>query len=251
MSPRSLIPGRDKGPPTEAEPAAIDVLDVADEEAGQPAPVLSPTGRWLPRFRKFRAGLAPPPPSAQYRADPAYTTRMEVVHASVQRAYANHRTWTDRHAQATTEITGWLASAGLLGDEAHAAYAARTVAERIRGQAEADVTAARARADQTQAEISEGVRRALAGEGDLPSGAPAVTARLGLEAAELVADEVKRSAPGVNSRWGQSLARADWRQALAQAELLDTPEAERAAVWLKAKISPPPGPQADPLGWIA
>jgi hypothetical protein len=221
-----------------------------DDEESVLAPVFGPDGKPRPRFKAFVADVARSAPSARYRRDPSYGPRQYWEPETSRRARDNYRRWQERHARATTEVTAWLASNGLLGDEARAAFRARTGAERMRHQAEANLAAARARADQARAAVAEGVRRALAGESDLPAGGPVVCARLDVEAAELVAEEVRAAGPGLNRAWGDSLARADWKQALARAELLDEPEADAATAWLRAKVSPPVDAGKDPLGWI-
>jgi hypothetical protein len=98
--------------------------------------------------------------------------------------------------------------------------------------------------------LAEGIGRALAGKGNLPAGRPLVTARLEVEAAQPVADQVRPAEHAAQQAWGRLVNRGDWRRAHAQVELLDTPEAERAAEWLRGKIDPGPGPGKDPLGWI-
>jgi hypothetical protein len=233
--------------------AALGQTDEAappDAQEGEQAYTVEPDGRIKPRFRAFAPQLVPPAPSDHYRRDPGYASRQSWTADSTRRGIANHRAWEERHGQAANEVMGWLADGGLLGDNARTAYRALTASGRIRRQADANVTAARARADQTRAEIAAGVRQALAGNGQLPVGGPVISGRLELEACELIAELVRASAPGVQRAWGDALNRADWRQALAQAETLEGPEAETAVAWLRAKVSPPPGPTADPLGWI-
>jgi hypothetical protein len=227
-------------PEAEAEPGESRIL----------APWVGPNGRPIPRFLRFTPGIAPPPASRNYRRDPDYAAGQDWHSDTVRRARDNHAAWQRCHSQATNDTLAWLAGAGCLGDDTRAAHAARAGVEAMQAAAEANVTAARARADQARAGLADGVRRALAGEGDLPTGGPVIGARLDVEAAELVAAEVKAAAPGVHLAWGRAVQAADWRQALDRVQHLDGPEAEQAAGWLRAKVDPPAGPREDPLGWI-
>jgi hypothetical protein len=213
-------------------------------------PWVAPNGKLQPRFKAFHADIVPPPASPQYRRDPSYAAGQDWHSDTVRRARDNHAAWLRCHAEATNDMLAWLAEAGCLGDDTRAAYAARSGVEAMRAQAEANVIAARARADQARAGLADGVRQAVAGEGDLPAGGPVIGARLDVEAFELVAELVKAAAPGVHQAWGRAVQAADWRQTLERVQHLDGPDADTATAWLRAKVDPPAGPREDPLRWL-
>jgi hypothetical protein len=194
--------------------------------------------------------LEPPGPSEYYRADPNYSRSADIATSTVARAYTNHAAWVNRHAAATVQVTHWLASSGLLGEPAREALAGYLGQDRLAKQAAADVAAAQVRLDQAKAALGEQVARARSGKAGLPAGRSAVDAEIELRASELIADEVKRSEPTTRQAWGRYIGAANWGQALAQAELLHGDEAERAVIWLRAKVAPPVGPDRDPLRWV-
>jgi hypothetical protein len=231
--------------------AEVESDDSGDPEARILKPFVGPDGKPIPRFRRRTAAdIAPPPPSRNYLQDRDYASRVDWNGDSLRRARARHASWAQRHSQATTGVVGWLAAGGHLGTEARDAFEALGRQKQLQHQAEANVTAGRAALDQARAAIAEGVRRALAGRADLPLGGPVVSARLELEGFKLVAELVQAAGPGVNQTWGRCVQGADWAEALRAAELLDSPDAEQAAMWLRGRVYPPVTPDKDPVAWL-
>jgi hypothetical protein len=195
--------------------------------------------------------LAPPEPSAHYRRDPRYAAHgsLDLDGNALRRATANHRQWQARWAGLTAEVQDWCAREGLFGADAQAARVALDTATRLKAEAQARLEAARHRVTDERRHISEATARAVAGKSDLPTGTEAVAAESAVRAAELVAAEIGPVANACLQRWGRQVQRADWRQALEKAQLMDSPEAQEAAVWLRAKLRPPLSASVDPAAW--
>lgn len=224
--------------------------DTGDEDRVLPGERM-PDGKIAPRYKAFTARISPPPPSQQYRADPGYVAGVDLVSDTRMRAIANHRAWQDRHAEATNRISAWLGGEGLLGPELAVAYAADRRTDQARAQARQAVAAAQVAALDAEDRLAAGVAAWLdTGDGPLPAGNGVVAARAAVEAAEVVAAHVEAACGQARQRLGNARGRVDWAAALARTEQLDTPDAQAAAAWLRAKVSPPPGPTVDPLGWI-
>jgi hypothetical protein len=226
-------------------------VEVDDERAAHPAGIRQPGGRVTPIFKRFTAGVVPPPPSPQYRRDQAYAGRQDWAHDSMTRAMANHRRWQDCHSGASNDMLAWFVQADLLGDEIKAAYQAQQAAGGARQAARDNVAAARTAAALAEEQLAEATVDYLQTDGArLPSGAAVIDARAKLEAAGAVATAVETAIGRAGQRWGAAVGRIDWPAALEQVGSLDGDGAETAAAWLDAKLDPPAGPTEDPLRWL-
>jgi hypothetical protein len=248
---RRLRRGRPGEPAFVPEEEGELLEEAATDQEAQPAPVVEPDGRISPRFSPYRQSLAGPPASEAYRRNPGYMATADIHGDTRQRATQTYRQWLDLHAAAQVEIVAWLATNGHLGPDAEVAYRAYSGHDRLLEEAQAKLKTARAREVEAKAELVEAVRRARAGEGELPAGGPVLTAELEVRAAELVAQQVKASQPAAGKAWGDAQQRADWAGALAQVRRLSgDAQAERAARWLRGRLDPPVGPDKDPLRWV-
>ena len=218
----------------------------------QPAGGEDRHGNPVPRYRPYRPQIAPPPPSRQYRADPAYAAggTLSVLGDTIRTAQANYRAWSDHHSQLTNQTTAWLAAEGLLGPEAAQAFGANHRAARAKAEARQAVADAKTAANQAAVQLAADVAAHLnTGKGALPDGSSVTAAKQKVEGLELVVAQVDETAYEASRRWGQALRRADWTAALAQTETVKGAQAEQAAVWLRAQLDPPPTALADPIGW--
>jgi hypothetical protein len=214
------------------------------------APEVMPNGSYGPRFRRYTPAVAPPPPSAEYQQDAGYADHSDFHGDTLRQARTNHRAWGERHGQATNAVCDWLGRAGLLGPEAQAA---RQTLDRVgpaRSLARQRLAEAQARLAQAETDLAELVRRVVEAGGDLPSGGPVLSARLEVEAGQLVAELVDGLQAPTHQAWGRCLGRADWKAALRGAERRDGSEAAEATAWLRPKVTPPAGPDRDPYRWL-
>ena len=203
------------------------------------------------RLKQLRPGIAPPPPSPQYRADARYVAHTDFPSETRRQAMANHRAWHDHHARASDQVCNWLGANGVLGDEAKAAYTARARSGETRQRARAAVDTAKAAHAQAQQHLTELAFAYLESDkAALPTGAEVIAAGQAVEAAKLAAQAVEAACDQGRQRWGRILVRANWSEVLARAEQAKGSDAEVAVAWLKAKVYPPPGPGEDVLGWI-
>ena len=233
-----------------------EVTEAAPGETGfvgdQPAPGYDRDASPVPRYRPYRPQIAPPPPSAAYRASPGYAAggTLAVRGDTIRRASDNYRAWQNHYSQATNTVTAWLAADGHLGADTQTAYLASQRAAHAKHQARQAVADAKAAANQAAEQLAADVGAHLeSGKGALPDGSTVTAAKQRVEGLELVVAQVDEAASTINQRWGQALRRADWTAALAQTEAVKGDQAEQATAWLRAKLSPPPSSSADPIGW--
>jgi hypothetical protein len=232
MNPMPAQPPRSGPTPTPSE-AGTGSVAVADRDQSKPV----------------EAPFDPPPVSDWYRSRADYLKVNQFDHSVSQKAFAGHRRWQDRLAGAQVEITAWLAEAGHLGPEAQQAHRRYVSQQELRRLVDRNVAEARVGHETGCAALVETLAKLKVGQDPLPSGAAVVAAETEIRAAEVVAEAVGRATPTINSAWGACVSAIKWRQTLEAVEPLTSPEAKRAASWIRGKLDDGPGPAVDPIRW--
>ena len=203
------------------------------------------------RPRRYTPELSPPPPSPSWLADHGYVRHIDTTSQMRMRAIANHRAWSEVHDKATGPVIAWLASEGLLGDDAKDAFAAHQRGATAKAEARQAIDDAKAAANAAAEQLARDIGEYLpTGKGGLPDGHTVVAAKTAVEGYELVAAQVDEAAAAAFQRWGRCIDRADWAEALRRAGQLRDDQAKTATTWLKAKTDPGPGPGEDPNRWL-